>query len=241
MGKKNKRKGHPKPHYGGKPLWQLLENLPNHGVGRLIVRGSFRQDEEHPSYMRILTVDMTSKSIKHPDNPKNVNKIRIPVTVEKVWRGVISPKPCNIQSTSYLPDYILIPEAEEEKYVRNAKTASECNYVYWTAGQKKRIKESIEQGMSPEEAKQREKERIALQEAEAGGSTSSGSFNQNQSIFEDNFDDDIDEDDDHQNFPERQVQKNSASANKIGHGPSRGSKRSWPQKSNKVSAKLRKQ
>ncbi|XP_018802346.1 PREDICTED: uncharacterized protein LOC108977208 [Bactrocera latifrons] len=226
MGKKNKRKGHPKPHYRGQPLWQLLENLPNHGVGRLIVRGSFQQDEEHPSYMRILTVDMTSKSIKHPDNPKNANKIRIPVTVEKVWRGVIFPRPQNIQSTSYLPDYILIPEAEEEKFVRNAKTASECNYVYWTAGQKKRIRERIEQGMSPEEAKQREKERIALQEAEDEGS------------------DDIDEDDEsfgYQHFPEKHVRKNSAAANKTGQETCRGSKRSWPQKSNEVSAKLRKQ
>lgn len=54
-GKKNKRKGHTKPHYRGKPLQQLLKNLSNHDVGRLIVRGSSH------SYMCILTVDMASK------------------------------------------------------------------------------------------------------------------------------------------------------------------------------------
>lgn len=243
MGKKNKRKGHPKPHYRGKPLWQLLENLPNYGVGRLIVRGSFQQDEEHPSYMRILTVDMTSKSIKHPDNPKNANKIRIPVTVERVYRGVIFPRPCNIQSTSYLADFILVPEAEEEKFVRNSKTSSECNYVYWTAGQKKRIRERIGQGMTPEEAKQREREIMAREEAEKNGSTSKESYNQNQSNFEDNFDDDVDEEDESfgsKNFSKDQVQKSSTAAKVTEQGSSCCSKRSFSHKTNEVSAKLTK-
>ncbi|XP_011186150.1 uncharacterized protein LOC105214422 [Zeugodacus cucurbitae] len=230
MGKRNKRRCHPKPYYKGKPLWQLLKNLPNHGVGRLIIRSSFQQDEKQPSYMRILAVDMATKTIKNPNKPNN---IKIPVTVERKLRGVIFPRPVNIQSTSYLSDFMLIPETEEEKLLRNSKTASEYNYVYWSVAQKRRIRKMIAGGMSPEEAKQREKKRKAREDAEV---QECAVLNRNQTNFEDNFDDYIDEEEtdelcDSQNFPKEQIQKYPAFSKEKFSGQSYGSKRSCSQSS----------
>ncbi|XP_017466674.1 PREDICTED: uncharacterized protein LOC108359351 [Rhagoletis zephyria] len=191
--KKGRRRGH-RPHYRGKPLWQLLDNLPNHGVGRLLVRGSFRQDMDAPSFMRILEVDMSSKMVKRGKGKKG-DKIRIPVKVERVWRGVIFPRPVNIASTSYLSDFILVAKDEEEKYLKNAKTPNQVGYVYWNAAQKRHIRDMIAGGLAPAEAKQREKERIAREEAEQaereGRAPSTAPVMQlNQTDFIDNFDED---------------------------------------------------
>ncbi|XP_067612730.1 uncharacterized protein [Eurosta solidaginis] len=166
MGGRRMKRGplrHPQLRYNGKPLWKLLADLPNHGVGRLIIRGSFSQNEEEPSYMRIREVDYTQAA----QEGHKSTKMRIPVIVDRIWRGVLYPRTVNITSTSHLHDFILVPENEEEKYIKNTKTAREKGYVYWNAQQKENIRNLIAQGMSVQEAKQMEKERIWREEDEA--------------------------------------------------------------------------
>lgn len=41
--------------FKGKPLWEILGNLKNFGVGRLVIRNRFQRYPE-PCYMRILKV-----------------------------------------------------------------------------------------------------------------------------------------------------------------------------------------
>lgn len=41
--------------YKGKPLWELLSNLENFGVGRYIVRHTMQRYQE-PTFMKILKV-----------------------------------------------------------------------------------------------------------------------------------------------------------------------------------------
>lgn len=41
--------------FKGKPLWEILGNLKNFGVGRLVVRNRFQRYPE-PCYMKILKV-----------------------------------------------------------------------------------------------------------------------------------------------------------------------------------------
>lgn len=50
---------------------------------------------------------------------------KVKVTVEKTWRGVTLPKPIEIYSTSYKPDYALIDKEEEHKFLQNSKKVSE--------------------------------------------------------------------------------------------------------------------
>lgn len=44
-----------KTDFKGKSLWQILGNLKNYGVGRMVIRNKFQVYPE-PSYMRILKV-----------------------------------------------------------------------------------------------------------------------------------------------------------------------------------------
>jgi len=41
--------------FKGKPLWEILGNLRNHGVGRIVIRNRLQRYPE-PSYMKILKV-----------------------------------------------------------------------------------------------------------------------------------------------------------------------------------------
>lgn len=41
--------------YVGKPLWEILGNLKDHGVGRIVIRSLFQRYSE-PTYMKILKV-----------------------------------------------------------------------------------------------------------------------------------------------------------------------------------------
>lgn len=49
----------------GKPLWEILGNLKNHGVGRLVIRGT-QQRYPEISYMKILKVAGLPDVSKHP-------------------------------------------------------------------------------------------------------------------------------------------------------------------------------
>jgi len=50
--------------FKGKPLWEILGNLKNHGVGRIVIRNRFQRYPE-PSYMKILKV----AALPPPPNP----------------------------------------------------------------------------------------------------------------------------------------------------------------------------
>lgn len=97
----------------GKPLWEILANLKNHGVGRMIIRHSLQKFPE-PCYMRILKVAALPDTSKHPHDPRKVR-----VLVEKTNRGRTHPKPIQIDSVSYKPDYMLVPKDEEQRYLIN--------------------------------------------------------------------------------------------------------------------------
>lgn len=50
--------------FKGKPLWEILGNLKNFGVGRIVIRNRFQRYPE-PSYMKILKVG----ALPAPDTP----------------------------------------------------------------------------------------------------------------------------------------------------------------------------
>ncbi|GAB0100773.1 mitochondrial ribosomal protein S34 [Sergentomyia squamirostris] len=97
--------------FRGKPLWEILGNLKNFGVGRIVTRSAFERYPE-PCYYRILKVEALPKN----EDPLEARKVS--VMVEKVHRGKMLPNPVNIMSTSYKADYRLIPKHEETEYCR---------------------------------------------------------------------------------------------------------------------------
>uniref|UniRef100_A0A1I8PC70 Uncharacterized protein n=1 Tax=Stomoxys calcitrans TaxID=35570 RepID=A0A1I8PC70_STOCA len=98
--------------FKGKTLWEIVGDLKDFGVGRLLVRNMFQRYAE-PCYMRILKVETVDGS-QNSDNPRKVK-----VTVQKTWRGVTLPKPVEIYSTSYKADYELVEKEDEHKYLQN--------------------------------------------------------------------------------------------------------------------------
>ncbi|XP_067612692.1 uncharacterized protein [Eurosta solidaginis] len=208
--KKGRRREKRRLAYRGTQLWKLLSNLPNNGVGRLIIRGSFRWTQEEPCYMRVLEVNL-DKKIAH----RKTGKFKIPVKVEKIWRGVLQPRPVNIQSVSYLDDFILVPKNEEEKYMKHTKTPREKGYVYWNAQQRQNIRNMVAQGIPLAEAKQKEKERIWREEDEAAGTTRSQQQamsscpNSSVDIVYDNYDDCEDENGTDDSFDNNEPKKYS--------------------------------
>ncbi|XP_064541751.1 uncharacterized protein mRpS34 [Drosophila montana] len=98
--------------FRGNSLWEIVGNLPDWGIGRMVIRNMFQRYPE-PCYMRILKVQAVD------EQPDNERKVR--VTVEKTWRGVTQPKPVEIYSTSYKADYELVPVDQEHKFLTNTK------------------------------------------------------------------------------------------------------------------------
>ncbi|CAD7083554.1 unnamed protein product [Hermetia illucens] len=93
--------------FKGKTLWEIVGNLKDFGVGRVIARSMFERYPE-PCFMRILKVQALPN-----EDPRKVR-----VTVEKTFRGRTLPRPTEICSTSYKADYKLIPKSEEEQYCK---------------------------------------------------------------------------------------------------------------------------
>ncbi|KRT80812.1 hypothetical protein AMK59_4993, partial [Oryctes borbonicus] len=92
--------------FKGKTLWEIVGNLKNFGVGRLVIRNIVAERYPEPSYMRILKVEaLPEPKEKSPDN---LRKVR--VLVERTFRGVTNPKPLYLESASYKTDYRLIPK-----------------------------------------------------------------------------------------------------------------------------------
>ncbi|CAL1683088.1 unnamed protein product [Lasius platythorax] len=100
--------------FKGKPLWEILGNLKNFGVGRLVIRNRFQRYPE-PCYMKILKV----AALPMPDKPYTDRKVM--VLVERVFRGHKNPKPVQLDAATYKADYMLIPKDQEHLYLENAK------------------------------------------------------------------------------------------------------------------------
>ncbi|KAJ8924903.1 hypothetical protein NQ315_001060 [Exocentrus adspersus] len=109
--------------FKGKTLWEILGNLKNFGVGRIVARGMFERYPE-PSYIKVLKVE----TLATPETvtPDDVRKVR--VWVERTFRGKAFPNPIILESASYKADYKLIPKDEEEAYCRT--TVKEEAKVY---------------------------------------------------------------------------------------------------------------
>lgn len=100
--------------FKGKPLWEILGNLKNFGVGRLVIRNRFQRYPE-PCYMRILKV----AGMPLPTEPYTDRKVM--VLVERVFRGHKNSKPVQLDSATYKADYQLVPKDQEHLYLNNTK------------------------------------------------------------------------------------------------------------------------
>ncbi|KFB48790.1 AGAP006953-PA-like protein [Anopheles sinensis] len=94
--------------FRGKTLWEIVGNLKNFGVGRIVVRSMFERYPE-PSFMKIVKVEALP-------NEEPTRKVR--VTVEKTFRGQKSPNLVQIESVSYKADYRLLAKHEEASYCK---------------------------------------------------------------------------------------------------------------------------
>ncbi|XP_076627182.1 mitochondrial ribosomal protein S34 [Colletes latitarsis] len=97
--------------FKGKPLWEILGNLKNYGIGRIIVRSQHERYPE-PSYIKILKVATLPHVNDNPHYPR-----KIVALVERTFRGKTADKPVQIESVSYKADYVLVPKDQEERYL----------------------------------------------------------------------------------------------------------------------------
>ncbi|XP_011642597.1 uncharacterized protein LOC105430641 [Pogonomyrmex barbatus] len=104
--------------FKGKPLWEILGNLKNFGVGRLVIRNRFQRYPE-ACYMKILKVG----GMPVPEEPYLDRKIM--VLVERVFRGHKNPKPVQIDAASYKADYQLVPKDQEHLFLNNTKVSEQ--------------------------------------------------------------------------------------------------------------------
>jgi len=100
--------------FHGKPLFHILSNLKNFGVGRIITRSSYETEDKQtdaPSFYRILWVQplMDKESLFGS------------VVAEKVRNGVKYTEPVNLQDIASAPDFKLISRDEEEEFCQWAK------------------------------------------------------------------------------------------------------------------------
>ncbi|KAF2899738.1 hypothetical protein ILUMI_06435 [Ignelater luminosus] len=124
--------------YQGKTLWEIVGNLKNFGVGRIVVRSSFERYPE-PSYMKIVKVEtLPNPEISTPDD---VRKVR--VFVEKIFRGRKHPALVKIERVSYKADYRLIPKDKEAEYCRSDAPAMQMKILPKTMSFPPLLKELI--------------------------------------------------------------------------------------------------
>ncbi|KAF5304053.1 hypothetical protein FQA39_LY01838 [Lamprigera yunnana] len=99
--------------FKGKTLWEILGNLKNFGVGRIIARSMFERYPE-PSYIKIVKVE----TVPNPETntPDDARKVR--ALVEHTFRGRKHPELVNLFATTYKTDYKLIPKDKEAEYCK---------------------------------------------------------------------------------------------------------------------------
>jgi len=100
--------------FRGKTLWEIVGNLKNLGIGRIVTRSRFERYPE-PTYMKILKVETLPK----PENESMDDVRKVRALVEKTFRGKTIPKPILIESASYKTDYKLVPKDEEANFCSN--------------------------------------------------------------------------------------------------------------------------
>lgn len=97
--------------YHGKPLFHILSNLKNFGVGRIITRSSYETEDKQlvaggPSFYRVLWVQplMDQESLLGS------------VVAEKVRNGVKYTEPVNLQDLASVPDFRLVSREDEAEF-----------------------------------------------------------------------------------------------------------------------------
>ncbi|GFT82174.1 uncharacterized protein NPIL_567021 [Nephila pilipes] len=98
--------------FTGKLLFEILNNLKNYGLGRVIMRNSFKKYPELSFYVIKKVIPMRETIGPGPDELVYGN-----VWVEEVFRGKKLEGLRLLQSDTYLPDFYLVPREEEDKYL----------------------------------------------------------------------------------------------------------------------------
>ncbi|XP_046736600.1 28S ribosomal protein S34, mitochondrial [Diprion similis] len=97
--------------FKGKSLWEIVGNLKNGGIGRIVIRQMFERYPE-PSFIKILKVEAMPY-----EEPRKVT-----VCVERTFRGIKYNEPEYIKGASYKSDYQLIPKDQEAAYCKIEQT-----------------------------------------------------------------------------------------------------------------------
>ncbi|XP_059475012.1 uncharacterized protein LOC132196413 [Neocloeon triangulifer] len=107
-------------YYSGKTLWEIVGNLKDFGVGRIIARGRFERYPER-SWLKILEVQPVAAPKDVPlyayDKPRFVS-----VRCEKYWRGK-KLSDVFMNGSTYKADFKLIPKSEEAEYCKVIETS----------------------------------------------------------------------------------------------------------------------
>ncbi|GIX94379.1 uncharacterized protein CDAR_220621 [Caerostris darwini] len=97
--------------FTGKELFEILCNLKNYGVGRVIMANSNKYPEVSFYIIRKVV------PLREPIGPKE--QIYGNVWAEEVYRGRRMPGLTLLQHATYLPDWRLIPREEEDQYLQH--------------------------------------------------------------------------------------------------------------------------
>lgn len=103
----------------GKTLWEIVGNLKNYGVGRVVVRNQFRRYPE-PSWYRIVKVEAVPPEGKIQVVPPVIDMgevRRVRALVDNVFRGTYRGREW-LSWITYKPDFSLIPKEEEESFTK---------------------------------------------------------------------------------------------------------------------------
>ncbi|KAK3918725.1 28S ribosomal protein S34, mitochondrial [Frankliniella fusca] len=107
----------------GKPLWEILGNLKNHGVGRIIIRNETKLDYKEPSWYRVLKVQAIPPEGKVQVLPPVVDMgevRRVRALVDVVLAGTYRGQEW-LSTDTYISDFRLIPKEEEEIFTKVKK------------------------------------------------------------------------------------------------------------------------
>ncbi|XP_065212197.1 uncharacterized protein mRpS34 [Planococcus citri] len=94
-------------HHCGKTLWEIIGNLKDYGVGRLVYRNTHSKYPQ-ASFFKIVKCESVADTERAPGVYR-----KCIVWVDEVFRGMRYSEISEIFSASYKPDYRLIPKDEE--------------------------------------------------------------------------------------------------------------------------------
>ncbi|XP_058809842.1 uncharacterized protein LOC131675035 [Phymastichus coffea] len=99
--------------FKGKTLWEILGNLKNFGIGRIVARNRFQRYSE-PCYNKILKTEV----LQNP-KPSYDEQRKVIVLVENIFRNLKNNQPVQIESASYKTDYFLVPKYKEYEFCKS--------------------------------------------------------------------------------------------------------------------------